>query len=59
MVKLFLLYLGNVTIEKPERTLIIVKPDGVQRRLIGKIIERFESKGFKLMALKLIKVSGK
>ncbi|KAJ3094874.1 nucleoside diphosphate kinase, partial [Physocladia obscura] len=36
-----------------ERTYIMVKPDGVQRGLVGEIIKRFESKGFKLAALKL------
>jgi nucleoside-diphosphate kinase len=39
-----------------ERTLIIIKPDGVQRRLIGDIISRFERKGLKIVALKIIKV---
>jgi nucleoside diphosphate kinase len=36
-----------------ERTYIMVKPDGVQRGLVGEIISRFEKKGFKLQALKL------
>ncbi|KAF8061486.1 nucleoside diphosphate kinase [Lyophyllum atratum] len=36
-----------------ERTYIMIKPDGVQRGLIGKIIQRFEERGFKLTALKL------
>jgi nucleoside-diphosphate kinase len=36
-----------------ERTFIMVKPDGVQRGLVGPIISRFEQKGFKLVALKL------
>ena len=36
-----------------ERTFIAIKPDGVQRGLIGKIIQRFEDKGFKLVAMKL------
>lgn len=36
-----------------ERTFIMIKPDGVQRGLVGKIIKRFEAKGFKLVALKL------
>ena len=36
-----------------ERTYIMVKPDGVQRGLIGNIIGRFEMKGFKLVAMKL------
>ena len=40
-----------------ERTLIIVKPDGVQRHLAGEIISRFERKGFKLIAAKFMKVS--
>ncbi|XP_069066451.1 nucleoside diphosphate kinase, mitochondrial isoform X2 [Pleurodeles waltl] len=37
-----------------ERTLIAVKPDGVQRRLVGDIISRFEKRGFKLVGLKLL-----
>ncbi|XP_052467303.1 nucleoside diphosphate kinase A-like [Carassius gibelio] len=37
-----------------ERTFIVIKPDGVQRGLIGDIIKRFEQKGFKLVAMKLI-----
>jgi nucleoside-diphosphate kinase len=32
-----------------ERTYIMVKPDGVQRGLVGEIIKRFEQKGFKLV----------
>lgn len=40
-----------------ERTFIMVKPDGVQRGLVGKIIERFEQKGFKLVAMKFTWVS--
>lgn len=36
-----------------ERTFIAIKPDGVQRRLIGNIIARFEAKGFRLAAMKL------
>jgi nucleoside-diphosphate kinase len=38
-----------------EKTLILVKPDGMQRGLIGKIIERFESRGLKVVALKITK----
>ena len=38
-----------------ERTFIAVKPDGVQRGLVGEIIKRFEQKGFKLVGLKLKK----
>jgi nucleoside-diphosphate kinase len=37
-----------------ERTFVAVKPDGVQRQLVGEILGRFESKGFKLVGLKLI-----
>lgn len=35
----------------------MIKPDAVQRGLIGKIIERFETKGFKLVAMKFLWVS--
>lgn len=35
-----------------EKTYIMIKPDGVHRGLVGKIIKRFETKGFKLVALK-------
>ena len=40
--------------DNKERSFIMIKPDGVQRGLVGKIIERFESKGFKLVAMKLV-----
>lgn len=40
-----------------EKTYLMVKPDGVQRGLIGRIVSRFEDKGFKLVAAKLITVS--
>ena len=40
-----------------ERTLIIIKPDGVQRHMMGEIISRFERKGFKLVAAKFVKIS--
>jgi nucleoside-diphosphate kinase len=40
-----------------ERTFLMVKPDGVQRGLIGEIVSRFEKKGFKLIAAKLMTVS--
>jgi len=38
-----------------DKTLIIIKPDGVQRHLIGEIIGRFEKKGLKLVAAKFLK----
>lgn len=37
-----------------EVSYLMIKPDGVQRGLVGKIIDRFEKKGFKLVALKLM-----
>ncbi|XP_030629431.1 NME/NM23 nucleoside diphosphate kinase 2a [Chanos chanos] len=40
-----------------ERTFIAIKPDGVQRGLVGEIIKRFEQKGFKLVGMKLIHAS--
>jgi len=40
-----------------ERTLIIIKPDGIQRHLAGEIIGRFERKGAKIAAAKFIQIS--
>ena len=40
-----------------ERTLVLVKPDGVQRLLVGRILSRFEERGLKLVGLKLVLVS--
>ena len=40
-----------------EKTLVLVKPDGVQRGLSGEIISRFENRGLKLIGLKLMQVS--
>lgn len=40
-----------------ERTLIILKPDSVQRRLIGRIVQRFEDKGLTIVGLKLMRIS--
>uniref|UniRef100_A0A914EDW0 nucleoside-diphosphate kinase n=1 Tax=Acrobeloides nanus TaxID=290746 RepID=A0A914EDW0_9BILA len=37
-----------------ERTFIIIKPDGVQRNFIGKIVQRFEERGYKLVGMKLV-----
>lgn len=39
-----------------ERTLILVKPDGVQRGLVAEILGRFERRGFKLVGLKLLQI---
>lgn len=40
-----------------QRTLIVIKPDGVQRGLIGEILGRFERRGLKLIGLKLMSVT--
>jgi len=40
-----------------ERTFIAIKPDGVQRGLVGEVIKRFEAKGFTLVGLKMLQVS--
>ncbi len=40
-----------------ERTFIAIKPDGVQRGLIGKLITRIEEKGYKIIALKMLEVT--
>jgi nucleoside-diphosphate kinase len=37
-----------------ERTFVMVKPDGVQRGLVGEIIRRIEQKGFKIVAMKMV-----
>ena len=42
---------------KLERTFIMVKPDGLQRRLVNRVIGRFEDRGMKLVGLKLMKIS--
>mgnify|MGYP000872381105 CR=1 FL=1 len=40
-----------------ERTLVLIKPDGVQRGLVGNIVSRLESKGLKIVGMKLMKVT--
>lgn len=40
-----------------ERTFLMIKPDGVQRNLVGEVIKRLENKGFTLIGLKLMSVS--
>jgi nucleoside-diphosphate kinase len=40
-----------------ERTLVILKPDALQRNLLGEIIRRFENKGIKIAGMKLMKLS--
>jgi nucleoside-diphosphate kinase len=44
-------------VKPPERTFIAIKPDGVQRKLVGEVIQRFEAKGFTLVGLKLVHAS--
>jgi nucleoside-diphosphate kinase len=39
-----------------ERTLILIKPDGVQRLLVGRIIDRYEQRGLRIVGLKLVQV---
>ncbi len=39
-----------------ERTYVMIKPDGVQRNLVGEIISRFEKKGFKIVGLKMLQI---
>ena len=40
-----------------QRSLVLCKPDAVERRLVGEIISRFESKGFNIVAMKLLRVT--
>ena len=44
---------------KLERTLSIIKPDGVERNVIGEVISRFEKNGLKIAALKMVKLAKK
>jgi nucleoside-diphosphate kinase len=39
-----------------ERTLVLIKPDGVQRQLVGRILTRYEERGLKIVGLKLVHV---
>jgi len=39
-----------------EKTFVMVKPDGVQRNLVGKIVQRFEDRGLKICAMKMMKI---
>lgn len=43
-----------MTHEKTERSLIIIKPDAIQRSLVGQIIQRFENKGLVIIGLKMM-----
>ncbi len=40
-----------------ERTLVLIKPDGVKRRLVGKIVSRFEEKGLRILSMKFMLLS--
>lgn len=57
LLSLFARTVTPLSIMVRERTFIAVKPDGVQRGLIGEIIKRFEAKGFKLAGMKFMQVS--
>lgn len=39
-----------------QRTLLLVKPDGVQRQLVGRVLARFEERGLKIVGLKLVRI---
>lgn len=42
-----------------QRTVILIKPDGIQRGLVGNIISRFEHKGLKLVGIKMLRADCK
>lgn len=46
--------LTSVNSQKIERTLILVKPDGVARSLVGEVVSRVENKGYKIVGLKMM-----
>ena len=39
-----------------ERTLVLIKPDGVQRQLVGRVLSRYEERGLKIIGLKLVHI---
>ena len=39
-----------------ERTLVLIKPDGVQRQLVGRVLTRYEERGLKIIGLKLVHI---
>jgi nucleoside-diphosphate kinase len=45
---------GSTEVMNMERTLVLIKPDAVQRGLVGEIISRFERRGLKIAAMKLV-----
>jgi nucleoside-diphosphate kinase len=59
VVRLFIFYIGAILAKESlvECTLIIVKPDAVQRGLIGQIIHRFERRGLRIAALKFMQIT--
>ncbi|KAI1724812.1 nucleoside diphosphate kinase domain-containing protein [Ditylenchus destructor] len=50
---------SEASMSNTERTFIAIKPDGVQRSLVGKIVARFEERGYKLVAMKMVHASRK
>ena len=46
----------RIQIENMEQTLVLVKPDGVQRGLVGEVISRLERRGLKMVAMKLLQM---
>jgi len=46
--------LTPVNSQKLERTLILIKPDGVRRSLVGEVVSRIESKGYQIIGLKMV-----
>lgn len=40
-----------------ERTVVLIKPDGMQKHIVGEIISRFEKAGLRLVALKMVKLT--
>ena len=53
LIVVFVVYRGQTM----ERTFIAIKPDGVKRGFIGKILQRFEDKSYKIVALKMLNVT--
>lgn len=58
-IKDFKKIIADIKHPKEEKTVVLIKPDAVKRGLIGEIIKRFESRGFKIVALKMLKADKK
>lgn len=53
----FLLGRGDDIVYRMERTVVLIKPDGMEKHIVGEIISRFEKAGIRIVALKLVQLT--